>query len=100
MVLDRDAVDPYLAARCRREDPAQDAHQGRLAGTVLADQAVDLAAAALEVAPAQRVDAVEGAPDPAHGEERRRRAARLPLADQGRARHVLVRRAFRLPPGR
>ncbi len=60
--LARHAVDRDRAAR-RRHHAAQDLHQGRLAGTVLADQPDDLAAAGRERYVAQRLRGAESLGD-------------------------------------
>jgi len=50
-------------------DTAQHLHQGRLAGTVLADQSMDLALPDGEIDVAQRLHAGEGFADTAHFEQ-------------------------------
>ena len=75
---DRLAVDQDLA-RVRPVEPGEDVHQRALAGAVLAEQRVDLAAAQVEVDAVVRQHAGEALDDPArlergHGPRRRRRS--------------------------
>ena len=58
------AVEPDLAL-VGRVEPVEDAHQRRLAGAVLAEQRVDLAAAQVEVDAVVGDDGAEALRDPA-----------------------------------
>ena len=69
------AVDQHLAG-VRLDHAREHVHQRRLAGAVLAEQRMDLAAVEIEVDAAQRLDAAETLDDPAHGEQRRGRVQR------------------------
>src|SRR6266851_1202618 len=69
MELDRLAVDRDLAC-IRSVEPGQDACEGRLAGAVLAEQGMDLAAAGLEVHRIVREDPGKALGDRTHGHRR------------------------------
>ena len=73
--MDLVAVERHAAA-ILRVYARDDLHQRRLAGAVLADQAVDLAGAQHEIDVAQGRDAAEGLRDAIHGEPRRAVARR------------------------
>ena len=88
-----DPVDPDRA-RGRARDPAQDLHQGRLAGTVLADQAQHLAAVQGEVDPAQRHDAGIGLDDAVELEKRWRHGSAGPRVAGGPAQPQPLMRAI------
>src|SRR5258708_38076790 len=62
-------VDRHVALILRMK-ARDDLHEGRLAGAVLADQAVDLAPAQHEIDVAQRCDAAERLGDAVHGKRR------------------------------
>ena len=96
------AVEQHFAS-VGREDAGEDVHQRRLAGAVLAEQRVNLAALEVEIDAAQSLHAAEMLGDAAHGEQRRRRfdrPAHRGLAQESRNLSAASRRtAPRAPSG-
>src|SRR5208337_3231252 len=90
------AVDQHLAG-VRLHLARENVHQRRLAGPILAEQRMDLAAIEIEVDPAERLDAAKMLDDSAHREQRRGRVQRR-LA-QKRADRLAIRRRDAPAPG-
>ena len=88
-------------ASVRSEDAGEDVHERRLAGAVLAEEGMNLAALEVEIDAAQSLHAAEMLGDPAHDEQRRRRfdrPAHRGLAQESRTFSAASRRTVRRAP--
>ena len=88
-------------ARIGSEDAGEDVHERRLAGAVLTEQRMNLAALEVEIDAAQSLHAAEMLGDAAHDEQRRRRfdrPAHRGLAQESRTFSAASRRTVRRAP--